>query len=99
MLTRGGADRIGGADPGRASVSTWRPALGSGGVGRGILTAGIAVGIPAGVRIHGVTGAIGTAVEAPQSAPKGSRPRQGPGETRTEFRSLAEAEIGKDHVE
>jgi hypothetical protein len=66
MLTRGGAGRIGGADPGRVPASTWRPALGSGGAGHGILTAGVPAGIPLGNQIHDVTGAIGTVAKAPQ---------------------------------
>jgi|SRR5579862_1315341 len=73
MHTPGGADRIGGADPSRASVPMWRPGLGSGGVRRGILTAGIAAGIHAGARIRDVTGAIGIAAEALQNVPMAPR--------------------------
>ena len=67
MLTRGGADRIGGADPGRASGLTSHPVLGSGGAERGILTAGVQVGIPLGGQIRGVTIATGIAADAPYS--------------------------------
>jgi hypothetical protein len=77
MLTRGGAGRIGGADPDRVPASTWRPALGSGGAGHGILTAGVRAGTPLGAQIHGVTGAIGTAAEAPQKRMQGGRRPQG----------------------
>ena len=63
MLTRGGAVRIGGAEPDHASGPTSLPALGSGGAERGILTAGIQVGMPTGAPIRSVTGAIGTAAD------------------------------------
>jgi hypothetical protein len=65
MLSRIGADPIGGADPDRASGFMPRLALGSGGVERGIRTAGIRVGIPVGAQIRGVTTATGTDVDAP----------------------------------
>ena len=68
MLTRIGADPIDGADPDRASGSTPLPALGSGGAERGILTAGIQVGMPTGAETQGVTGATGTAADAPRTA-------------------------------
>jgi hypothetical protein len=68
MLLRGGVDRIDGADPDRVSGSMPRPALGSGGADRGIPTAGVRVGIPAGAQIHGVTSATGTAADAPPAA-------------------------------
>jgi hypothetical protein len=73
MLTRGGADRIDGADTDRASGSTPLPALDSGGAERGILTPGIQVGIPTGVQTMGVTGAIGTAADAPRTASRRAR--------------------------
>jgi len=63
MLMHGGADRIDGADPGHVPVPTSLLALDFGGVGRGIPTAGVPVGIPLGAQITGVTGAIGTAAE------------------------------------
>jgi hypothetical protein len=69
MLTRGGAGRIGGADPDRVSGSTPLPALGSGGAERGILTPGIRDGMPTGAQIRGVTGATGIAANAPHAAP------------------------------
>jgi hypothetical protein len=64
MLTRTGADPIDGADPDRASGSMPRPALGSGGAERGIPTAGIRVGIPAGAQIRSATTATGTDADA-----------------------------------
>jgi hypothetical protein len=80
MLTRTGADPIDGADPDRASGSMPRPALGSGGAERGIPTAGIRVGIPAGAPIRGVTTATGTDADAPYSKkrwPSDCAPGQG----------------------
>src|SRR5580704_7865697 len=68
MLTRGGADRIDGAAPDRASGPTPLPALGSGGAEHGILTPGIQVGMPTGTPIRSVTGANGTAADAPRAA-------------------------------
>jgi hypothetical protein len=68
MLTRGGADRIDGAAPDRASGPTPPPALGSGGAEHGILTPGIQVGMPTGTPIRSVTGANGTAADAPRAA-------------------------------
>ena len=67
MLTRGGVDRIGGADPDRASGSISRPALGSGGAEHGIPTAGIVAGMQTGAKIRSVTGATGIAADAPHS--------------------------------
>jgi hypothetical protein len=60
MLTRGGAARIGGVAPDRASEPTSLLALDSGGAERGILTAGTPDGMPAGTQTPGVIGANGT---------------------------------------
>ena len=64
MLTRIGADRIGGADRDRASGSMPRPALGSGGAERGIPTPGIVAGMETGAEIRSVTGATDIAADA-----------------------------------
>ena len=65
MLTRIGADQIGGAGLDRVSGLTSLPASGSGGAERGILTVGVQVGIPLGAQIRGVTSATGIAADAP----------------------------------
>lgn len=61
MHTRGGAGRIDGAAPDRASGFMPLPVLGSGGVELGILTPGIRDGILAGVQTQDATGATGIA--------------------------------------
>jgi len=76
MLTRGGADRIDGADRDRAPGPMPRPALGSGGEERGIPTAGVQVGIPTGARIRGVTIATGIAADTRTAYDGQSAPRE-----------------------